>query len=202
MLNFVSLPYQKPYEITIMRPKLMCLTLLCAFFSISTFAQKKKKGMLAERVECKFGNVQPEDFAPTVYEIDSAATAVYLFAGGHTVFNGNTNGFFDVAYTVHERIRLLKSTSFDDLTKVKIYLHDETPAKEQKLANLQAVTYNIENGKVQSTKLDKSSIFKERDGEYNIVKFTFPNLHEGSIIEYTVYCKYAGYLPALMAVPG
>ena len=33
--------------------------------------------------------------------------------------------------------------------------------------------------------LDKKSFFTDKDGDYKIIKFTYPDLQEGSIIEYT-----------------
>ena len=51
---------------------------------------------------------------------------------------------------------------------------------------LRAVTYNLENGKVVETKLDvKSNVFKDKIDKNRVVKkFTFPNVKEGSIIEF------------------
>ena len=169
-----------------MKVKPLFLAACCVLFSICLFAQKKKKGAIPDRVVCNFGDVKPDDFAPAVYSIDSSADAVYLFDGGNAKFAGNTHGFFDVVYTVHERIRLLKKNSFDDLGKVEISLYTPSNSNEEhKLSDLQAATYNIEDGKVSVVKVDKSSFFKEKTKEYTTVKFTFPNLKEGSIIEYT-----------------
>ena len=168
-----------------MRPKLTLLALLSLLFSICLFAQKKKKGEIANRVTCTYGDVKPEDFAPALYSVDSSAKAVYLFDGGNTKFQGNTKGAFDVVFNVHVRIRLLNKNSFEDLSKVSISLFAGNTDFEQKLANLQAATYNLTDGKVVVTSLDKSSLFKEKEGDYIKTKFTFPNLKEGSIIEYS-----------------
>jgi hypothetical protein len=97
---------------------------------------------------------------------------------------GNSSGSFSVVYKMHERIRLLNKKSFDDLGTVKIALYKFSEDME-KLSDLQASTFNIEDGKVVETKVDKSSIFKDKDGDDQVVKFTFPNLKEGCIIEYS-----------------
>ena len=57
---------------------------------------------------------------------------------------------------------------------------------EEELVTLKAVTYNLENGKVVETKLEtKSAVFKDKINKNLVVKkFTFPNIKEGSIIEY------------------
>ena len=65
---------------------------------------------------------------------------------------------------------------------------------EEKLDKLKAVTYNMENGKLVETKLDvKANVFKDKlDKNHMIRKFTFPNIKEGSIIEfeYTIISDY------------
>ncbi len=180
-----------------MKPKLLVLTAFCLLFSICLLAQKKKKGTVAERVTCTFGDVMPDEFSSTAYSIDSTAEAVFLYDGGTSAFVGNTSGFFNVVHTVHERIRLMNKNSFSDLGKVTIYVHTPPTGEVEKMTDFEAATYNIENGKVVVTKLDKSDIFKEKDGEYTVNKFTFPNLREGSIIEYSYKLNTPGlYLPS------
>ena len=157
--------------------------------SVCTFSQTKE-------LKVKFGDVKPEDFKPQVYSIDSSADAVYLYDIGSAHYEGNTSGWFSVVYQMHERIRLLHKNSFEHLTTVKIPLYIKD-ADREKLEDLQAATFNLEDGKVIQTNLDKSSIFRDKDGDYEIVKFTFPNLKEGSIIEYsfTTVSPFYKYIP-------
>ena len=161
----------------------------CVAFSVCTFSQTKE-------LKVKFGDIKPEDFKPEFYRIDSSAEAVYLYDIGSAHHEGNTSGWFSVIYKVHEKIRLLKKNSFDHLATIKIPLYVKETDKE-KLDDLQAATYNIEDGKVIQTKVEKSSIFREKDGDFEIVKFTFPNLKEGSIIEYT----FTTVSPIFMHIP-
>ncbi len=146
---------------------------------ISVVALSQKKDPLM-----KFGNVTPDDFKQDVYSIDSSADAVYLTSAGYSKYEGNSSGWFSIVYTVHEKIRLLHKKSFDDLSTVKIGLY-VNGSDYEKLDDWQAATYNLENGQVVVTKVDKSSLFEDKEGDYKIKKFTFPNLKEGSIIEYT-----------------
>jgi len=131
----------------------------------------------------KFGDIKPDDFKPEYYSIDSSAEAVFLYDVGATTYEGNNNGWFSVVFKVHERIRLLNKKSFEDLGTVKLSLY-VTGTTQQKLKDLQAATYYMEDGKLVTAKVDKNSIFKDKDGSYQVVKFTFPNLKEGAIIEY------------------
>lgn len=151
---------------------------LCLVMSITALAQKSREPKV------KFGDISPEEFTKDYSSLDSAAEAVYLYESGYVKHEGNNQGWFSVVYKVHRRILLTSKNSFDDLSTVKINLYESGTAKE-KIENLQAATYNLENGKVVQTKVDKNSIFKDKDGDYEVVKFTFPNIKEGSIIEYT-----------------
>jgi hypothetical protein len=151
---------------------------LCLVMSITALAQKSREPKV------KFGDISPEEFTKDYSSLDSAAEAVYLYESGYVKHEGNNQGWFSVVYKVHRRILLTSKNSFDDLSTVKINLYESGTAKE-KIENLQAATYNLENGKVVQSKVDKNSIFKDKDGDYEVVKFTFPNIKEGSIIEYT-----------------
>ncbi len=72
-----------------------------------------------------------------------------------------------------------------DAADISIVLYTSGNA-EEKLDECKALTYNLENGDVKQTKLENSSIFKERLSKNAVVrKFTFPNVKEGSILEYT-----------------
>ena len=181
-----------------MNLKSLLIVVPCAMFSICLFAQKKKKVDMPNRVVCNYGDVKPEDFTPTAYEVDSSADAVFLFDGGTVKFEGNNKGFFDVVMKVHERLRLMKKNAFDDLGTVNVTIHvPPINTDQQKLSDLEAATYNVENGKVVVTKLDKGSMFKDKQGDYVTTKFTFPNLKEGSIIEYSYTINTPGlHLPS------
>lgn len=132
----------------------------------------------------KYGDVSVKDFESKLYAVDSLANAVYLFDAGSSLYEGNSSGSFNVIFKKHARIRLLNKNSFDDVATVEIRLLKDGTF-EEKLQDLDAATYNIENGKVVSTKVEKSSVFKDKTENYIVLRFTFPNLKEGSIIEYS-----------------
>src|SRR5437867_1760841 len=74
-------------------PALLCI-------SVFTIAQKSQQ-------KFKFGDVNPEDFEPKEYAVDSSANAIYLYDVGSSYYKGNTSGLFDVVFNKHARIRLL-----------------------------------------------------------------------------------------------
>jgi hypothetical protein len=162
-----------------MIPKLLLALIGFSYCLVST-AQEKSP--------VKFGKVTPEDFKRTVYNIDSNANAVIIAEIGSTEIVGNNKGFFSQLFKHYKRAHILNKNGYDE-ANVEIYLYEEGDM-EVELEGLKAVTYNLENGKVVETKLDKSSIFKDKIDKYNSVrKFTFPNIKEGSIIEFEYSTK-------------
>lgn len=162
-------------------PFAVLLCLIC----FSSHAQKHKPGYL------NFPEITAKDFEPTVYSIDSSAEAVYLVNAATSWFEGNDKGWFSVHFKTFVRIRLLNRKSFDNLATKKISLLNTSNYRE-KLLNFDATTYNFSGGNIAKTKVDKASFFKEKSGDFDINKFTFPDIKEGSIIE----LKYEVEIPA------
>ncbi|MGB3006647.1 MAG: transglutaminase domain-containing protein, partial [Chitinophagaceae bacterium] len=119
-----------------------------------------------------------------VYEIDSSAQAVVLADIGFSTIEGNDKGWFSLVHKHFKRVHILNKNAYD-LANVSIGIYTNGEAEEE-LDKLKAITYNLENGKVVETKLDvKSNVFKDKiDKNLVVKKFTFPNVKEGSIIEY------------------
>jgi hypothetical protein len=146
-----------------------------------------------------FGEVTAETFAPTVYSIDSAANAVILFDQGVVSFDPASNFYgHSFAYRMekHTRIRLLRKGGFGLATFTLLTNHKG--AVSPSLEDFKGATYNLEDGKVVTTRLDKSNIFKDKSGEFDLEKVVFPNVREGSVIEYSYWIDYPGfqYIPA------
>jgi uncharacterized protein YfkK (UPF0435 family) len=164
--------------------------LLCVLLPVLCFAQKDK----LQRSNLKFGEIKTEDFGPTAYEVDSSAAAVVLADIGQSKFEGNNKGFFDIVYKKHKRLRIMNKNGFDEATiSIRLYQFGND---EEKIEDFEAATYNVENGKVTVTKLDKASIFKDKiNKNISMRKFTFPNIREGSIIEfkYTIKSRFPLY---------
>lgn len=158
----------------------LLFVLLGLIISLTTIAQDKPA--------VKFGKVTPEDFKPKAYSIDSNASAVIIADIGSTEITGNDKGWFSHIFKHYRRAHILNKNGYD-LANVEVELYVDG-RMEVELEGLKAVTYNLENGKVVETKLDKSSIFKDKlSKNVSIRKFTFPNLKEGSIIEFEFSTK-------------
>ncbi len=144
--------------------------------SLNTIGQKAAK--------IKFGEITTADFEPKVYEIDSSAQAVVLYDAGSASYEPNDVGWFNIEYKYHKRVRILNKNAFDLATiQIPLYKGEKT---EDAISKIEAATYTLENGIVNKVKLDKQSLFKDKATKNFIIeKFTFPNLKEGCIIEYT-----------------
>ena len=138
-------------------------------------------------------DVTAETFAPAVYSIDSSASAVILFDAGVVTFDPNANNSRQFSYILekHTRIRLLRRSAFNLATfTLSAYRKGEGSPR---IENFKGETYNLENGKVVATRLDKSNIFKDQSGDLSMERIVFPEVKEGSIIEYSFRVIYPGF---------
>lgn len=165
-------------------------TLTLGVISHASFAQQSSP-------YTKFGKISVDELQKKVYAIDSNANAVVLSDIGEAVVAGNTKGWFGLEITQHRVVHILNKNAYD-LANVEIPLYKQGE-DEQKLDEIKAVTYNLENGKIVESKLDRSSIFKEKkDKNWTVYKFTMPNVKEGCIIEfqYKYLSDYYNIIPA------
>ncbi len=137
----------------------------------------------------KFGAIKLEDFSPksSVLSIDDAA--VILSDVGSSEFVGNNNGYFTILYKRHRKILIKRKTAFDRAT-ISVKLYQGNVNTEEILDDVEAATYNLIDGKIVATKLNKDGVIKEKYDKRHIVKkFTMPDIKEGSIIEYKYTIK-------------
>ena len=163
--------------------------ILSSFFYCKSYSQNIEKPVF------KFGDIKASDFSPKIYNIDSNANAIVLADIGSSKFEGNNNGNFSIVYKRFTRIKIINKNGFDHSSFQIIVYHKNNI--EEKLDNLEGTTYNLEGTNVVSTKLEKTSVFKsEPFRNYSSVKFTLPNVKEGSIIEcsYTIKTPFYEYL--------
>jgi Domain of Unknown Function with PDB structure (DUF3857)/Transglutaminase-like superfamily/Domain of Unknown Function with PDB structure (DUF3858) len=139
-----------------------------------------------EKSKDAFGKVTAADFTlPTNSIIDSNANAVILSDVGNVHFIGNNHSWFSYVYQRQTRIKILNKKAFENLATVVVPLwkQDENAEKVDKIV---ASTYNLENGQVVVSKLEKTDLFETREDKNRFEeKFTLPGVKEGSIIEYT-----------------
>lgn len=148
--------------------------------SLTVFSQEK-----TIQPNKKFGNPTKEEFAMTVYAPDSSASAVILCKKGYARFRYDDLYGFKLDYEFETRIKVLKEDGISIADVVLTYYNKGDRENDEEIKDISATTYNMENGKVEKIKMNKSLIFKERIGEYTMnVKFSIPAVKVGSIIEY------------------
>lgn len=153
----------------------LTVSFLLLLLATTADAQEKKR--------VKFGKVTPDDFQTSHYTVDTSAAAIILSHIGSSEFEGDNEGF-KLVHKQHFRARVLNKNGYDIAT-VEIPLY-RSGQQEEKVTQLKAYTYNLENGQVVQTQLENSSVFTEQqDKNHFSRKFTFPAVKEGSIIEYT-----------------
>lgn len=151
------------------------LSILSLVIAGTPYAQKSP--------QFKFNKVTEADLQQKVYSLDSNANAVVLGDVGLSEIVGNNKDWFGFEYTRHKRVHILNKAGYSQ-GDVEISLYTNGSA-EEKLVSVKAVTYNLENGNVVETKMEKSAIFSDRISKNLIVKkFTLPNIKEGSIIDF------------------
>lgn len=131
--------------------------------------------------EIEFGKVTKDELTEKEYPLDSDAEAAVLYKYRNTFYmSGAANS---LVTKIHKRIKIYKKDGFNQATE-EINLFNSRGGDES-VSRIKAFTYNLENGKVVKTELDKEQIF-ESDLSYNYkqVKFTMPNIKEGSVIEF------------------
>lgn len=150
------------------------LTVVCLFFlSISAYAQN-----------FTYGSLTPDDYQFDRKTLDSNANAVVLKEFGSGSFEMNYEGHTDLAFVYHVRIKIYNKQGFDQ-ANITIPLYKQE-FREESLNEFKASTFNVNNGKITEFQVNKEDVIIENKSRYlNLAKFTFPDIKEGSVIEYS-----------------
>ena len=160
-----------------MNMKRYLLAALAAFILPCTMAVAK------EEHAPKYGDIKAADFNIHT-PLDSDAAAVVIADVGDSYFEGDGRQGLLVVFKHTCRIKILRKNGFD-AADISIVLYHGAEEDEQ-ISDIKGATYNLENGEIVTTKLDKASIFRDKINEHYFVrKFTMPAVKVGSVIEYT-----------------
>src|SRR5687767_10754909 len=106
-----------------------------------------------DKFDIKFGKVSPADFDLSAYKFDTSAGAVYVCDKGVTEFAGEDNGL-KLTLKRQLRIKILNKNGFDAANfAISVY---KSSSYEYLLRRIDAVTYNLENGKVKRVEMGNS----------------------------------------------
>ncbi len=120
------------------------------------------------------------DITIKTFDKDSTANAVVIYEYGNSYVD---KWSFALLTEIKQKIKILKREGFDkSIVSVLLY---NNGSKKEKIKDISGITYNLENGEITQTKLQQNEIFEEIYNEnYTLIKFTLPNIKEGSVITY------------------
>ncbi|MCX8524397.1 DUF3857 domain-containing protein [Chryseobacterium formosus] len=147
------------------------------YFTVSTVA------IYAQKHEfLKLPKFDIEDLKKAKSEIDEKAPAETLYRSIHYHIDNSTGNYVK---KVKYRIKIYDKDKAEDWMNLEISLYDNNQGSRETLNSIKAYVYNLEDGKIAETKVDKSSKFRSKENKYYTTnKFAFPNIKNGSVIEF------------------
>ena len=120
------------------------------------------------------------------YVRDSTAGAVVLNEFGKSFIGKSDN--YNLFFEYHVRVKILNKNGLKQ-TNIEIPLYKKDNNLFERALNIKASSFNLENGRIVESALERKDIFNEDRNEFwNVKKFAFPNVRVGSVIEisYTI----------------
>lgn len=134
-----------------------------------------------------------EDLKLASYPKDATEPAEVLYKTYHYYI---TDG--ELHLDVISRVKIYKKDDAKKFLEEEIYTQLGQGNDNEKITSLKVNTYNLENGKIAATSVDKNSKYKSKENkDYSVTKFAFENVKDGSVVEY----KYSVLSPFLYVIP-
>lgn len=138
----------------------------------------------------EFGSPTDGEKEMKVYDKEPESPGVVLFEKGDYQIK-LINNYIRLVKKVHKKIKVFSSDKFNR-TEIFIPLYNSKNSKE-KITEIKAITHNGDT----PTYVSNDAYFESKeDKNWTITKFTFPNVKDGSILEYT-YTIESPYLGSL-----
>jgi len=130
----------------------------------------------------EFGKPTQHEFDLNSYEAEPEASGVILYeSGNYYAIPLKRTTSAKLVKEIHRKIKVLDAKKFDYAT-VEIPYYDTEGYYGEEIKDYKAVTHN---GAVQNFVPDGSFYKTKKSGVGNVLKFTFPNVKNGSILEYS-----------------
>ena len=153
-------------------------------------------GLTKGQKSIKFGQLGENDLNLEFCEFEPEASAMILGDYATLSFRLLSDDRWQYVFEHIRRIKVFDNSAIDE-GDIKISLYQPSDDYEESISNIKAASYNTEEGKTVKRLLKKSDISEERQNEFwNSVKFTIPDVREGSVIEYS-YRVTSDYLNSL-----
>jgi len=147
--------------------------LVLVFISFIATAQKNE-----------LGKVTVAELEEKAHAIDPSAAAAILFRKGEVRFEYSQENGFVMKTEVKTKIKIYKKEGYEWANYfIPIYLLGDSA---ERVNVSDAITYNLENGKIVKTKMKSDGEFDEKVNKFwGRKKIALPNVKEGSIVEYS-----------------
>ncbi len=130
-----------------------------------------------------FGKVSKEELKKTQSDIDTEANAEILYKNESIYYYLNQEKGFIQKREVHLRIKIYNKEGLD-WANHNVSLYSESASKRTKLYGEKGYTYNLVEGSIDKTKLNRQGVHTKDINEYwKEVSIALPNVREGAIIE-------------------
>lgn len=155
-------------------------TLLIVLFLLSI------SSALYSQEKASFGDISLEDLQNKPYNPDPGADAIILSDIATATLGYQSEFYIELVRDV--RIRIVNSEGYDRANIEIPYLADD------RFTRYEASTFNLVNGEKTETKIPgKNFIIENTSRSYKTLKFNFPDVHEGSVIEYSYTIRLKNY---------
>lgn len=158
-------------------------TFILLVLSYQCFAQVASKSTFEPSL--KYGKPSEEELKMTSYAPDTEATAIVLYSKNTARYELIANSF-SLIYNFEVKIKVLKNDGTSYANIIIPYYNNESPSTMKEVINqIDASSYNLEDGKIVRTKMKRDLIFEERlNKKYKQIKFSIPAVREGTVFEY------------------
>ncbi len=139
----------------------------------------------AQKNKIKFGGVTKDELQLTKCAFYPDADAMVLARYGELGFEYSRENGWKYHIDITERLKIFTDRG-KERADVSISLYDpiKGTAKED-IGVIKAYTYNLRDGQVVKSRLEKEQVFETRLNDYRVkVTFTMPDVAESSVIEY------------------
>lgn len=162
--------------------RIYCLLFICFWSPILLNAQPIEQKMRA----VQFNLLNPSDFKSS--SPDTTSEAVILFEAGNVTFTGESNGTW-INFTYYNRTLIRRKSGFRRAS-LQLTLQRGRNGYEEVFTDFEAYTHNLVDGRVITKPIGEGGRATQATSAFSWVeKFTFPTVHEGSIIEYKYTIK-------------
>jgi hypothetical protein len=149
----------------------------------------------SQEISLTYGDITIDELNMTSYANDTSAVAVVLYENGKTSYEYSS--VLEQVFDMQEKIKILKPEGSNQGDIAITYFVGNGVSGES-ISKLEAFSYNLENGQIIKTALEKQYIFDEKVSDHiRQIKFSIPNVKTGTVIEY----KYRKTTPAIFNIP-